>query len=145
MARGLQIIRPDDEEFVFERDFPPEDHVIISPRRQLVVEHQMQSVPDSEIAPIPDSENHLDVNANDNNQSGSHILDDFPIESDLNPAGDLLSFAGRSNAPSLQETRTTGQILFTQFCRQQLPDTVPLEVLEEAIPEEVPQEVNHFV
>lgn len=44
--------------------------------------------------------------------------------------------------PTLEETRAVGQVLFTQFCRQHIPVTVPLEIVDDEIPSEVPADIN---
>ena len=147
MARGLQIITSDEDAVVH---IPPDDLVLLNPQRmsdQPVVEHPLPSLSDLSIA----SNAPVDHNAN-SHAEGSILSDQTDDESSdiIADYGDAhesyASYLTTSRTlPSLQETRSAGQILFTQFCRQHLPAATPLQILEDAIPDQVQPDVNQLM
>jgi len=76
-----------------------------------------------------------------NNNSGG---DQYVTEStDFSSSSSYVSFLPLPRRePTLEETRAVGQVLFTQFCRQHMPATVPLEIVDDEIPSEVPEDIN---
>lgn len=172
MARGLSVITSDQDPSA-SAEIPADDLVLVNPRRlshqpEPVVEYP--AAPPHSVV-IHASNAIVDHNAN---TSGSHSSQtQISSESAVATAAasveagdrivgsiessDIISDYGNEQEsytsflpatrplPSLQDTRSAGQVLFTQFCRQHLPSSVPLEVLQDSIPEQVPPEVNHLM
>lgn len=159
MARGLSLITSDQGDSL-SGEIPIDDLVVVIPgpqHSQPVVEHPpVQShsgVPIASNAVVDHNANSSSSHSHVNNEhdasgdapdrlvvtEGSEVVADFDES-----RGSYASFTSTSRSlPSLQDTRTAGQVLFTQFCRQHLPASVPLEIEEDAIPEDfVPPDVN---
>ena len=72
-----------------------------------------------------------------------------PLPSESTGNGSRLSYhnwlPSRRTAPSLEETRAAAQVLFTQFCREQLPTDTPLNLDydDQDIPDEIRREFRN--
>lgn len=149
MARGLQIITSD-QDISASANIPPDDLVLVNPQRhsdQPTVEHPSPSINGLSSGSNPT----VDHNANSQSDSdpvSTDQVDEFESSDIIADYGheSYASFLPTSRTlPSLQETRSAGQILFTQFCRQHLPESTPLEILEDAIPEQLQPDVNQLM
>lgn len=152
MARGLQIINSDDDVAADVR-IPPDDLVLLNAHR---LSNQSQPVVEHPLPPLSglSTATHVPVDHNANSHADSSLssdqIDDSESSDIITDYGEVhesyASFLTTSRPlPSLQDTRSAGQILFTQFCRQHLPASAPLEILEDAIPDQVQPDVNQLM
>lgn len=153
MARGLQIITPQDEPFSDEQ-INADDIIIVQPEGFESSSHDSNTNDSSDIIPAR-IEHEINATSSSSQNSGSatssnatpSATNDF-LSSLVNHVPCLDSLA----QPSLEETRTAGQILFTQFVQQYMAQGtnnasshLNLEIMEEAIPDEVPEDINRVM
>lgn len=152
MARGLRIINSDQD---IGPDIPIDDHIIVNAQRltdhQPVVEHPLPSQSDpstlaSNASVDHNANSHLTESSRPTDEMDeSHLSDIIADYGDAHTESYISYLNPRPPLPSLRETQTAGQILFTQFCRQHLPAGTPLEIMDDAIPEQIESDVNQLL
>lgn len=172
MARGLQIITPystyddrtaaNDIIIVQPADYQPPDSPSYS-RSENTFSRSHET--DTTVTAVP--EEPLNIPRNESSSSSRNQSHSNHLENDLNHpisqnevnssstsrSRDFLSSLTHHvpildgiSQPSLEETRAAGQVLFQQFVQQyisrEVDSSLNLEIMEDAIPAEVPEDIN---